>query len=103
MTGPSVAEMFRNSTPEHLAAGMAAWHAWHEKTGSAVTDLGAPVDKSTTVSAGVATSGKTSITGYIFLQAESLDSALALMEDHPHFHTPGSSVQILECVKMPGM
>ena len=103
LTGPSVAEMFRNSTPEQMAAGMAAWQAWQEKTGSAVTDLGAPVDKSTTVSAGVATSGKASITGYTFLEAESLDSAVALMEDHPHFHMPGSSVQILECVKMPGM
>ena len=103
LTGPSVAEMFQNSTPEQMAAGMAAWQAWQEKTGSAVTDLGAPLDKSTTVSEGVATTGKTSITGYTLLEAESLDSAVALMEDHPHFHMPGSSVQILECVKMPGM
>lgn len=103
LTGPSVAEMFKSSTPEQMAAGMAAWHAWHEKSGSAVTDLGAPVDKSTTVAAGVATPGKTSITGYTFLQAESLEGAVALMKDHPHFHMPGSSVQILECIKMPGM
>ena len=103
LTGPSVAEMFQNSTPEQMAAGTAAWQAWHEKSGSAVTDLGAPVDKSATVAAGVATQSKTSITGYTFLQAESLDSAVALMKDHPHFHMPGASVQILECMKMPGM
>jgi hypothetical protein len=103
LTGPSVAEMFRNSTPEQMAAGMAAWRAWQEKAGSAVIDLGAPLDKSTTLAAGVAAAGKTSITGYTFVEAESLDTAITLMEGHPHFHMPGSSVQILECIRMPGM
>jgi hypothetical protein len=103
LTGPSVAEMFRNSTPQQMAAGMAAWRAWQEKAGSAVVDLGAPLDISTTLAAGVATAGKTSITGYTFLKAESLNSAIKLMEDHPHFHMPGSSAQVLECIKMPGM
>jgi hypothetical protein len=103
LTGPSVAEMFRNSTPEQMAAGMAAWQAWQEKSGSAVTELGSPVDKSTTVTAGGATPARTPITGYSFLQADSLDAAVALMKDHPHFRMPGASVQILECIRMPGM
>jgi len=91
----------QNSTPGQMAAGMKAWQTWHEMAGSAVTDLGAPVDKSITLLSGVATPGKTSITGYTFPQAESLDSAVALMKDHPHFHMPGSSVQILECIRSP--
>jgi hypothetical protein len=104
LTGMSVSEMFANSTPEQLAAGMAAWQAWYTKAGQAVVrDLGAPLDHSTTIAGGNAVSGKTTITGYSLLEAPSMDDAVALMKEHPHFHMPGSSVQILECIPMPGM
>jgi len=99
----SVGEMFANSTPEQMAAGMAAWQAWHKATGGAVVDLGAPLDKSTTLTGGSHAAEKTAITGYSILQAESIDEAAALLKGHPHFHMPGSSVQILECVPLPGM
>jgi len=103
LSGMSVAEMMANSTPEQMEAGMALWRAWYQKAGSAVIDLGAPLDKSTMVTGGAGAPSKTSITGYTLLQAASLEEALDLVKDHPHFHAPGSSVQILECVLMPGM
>jgi hypothetical protein len=103
LTGPSVSEMLSKTTAEQLAAGMGAWRAWHEKCGGAIVDLGAPLDHSTTVAGGAGTPGKTSITGYTLLEAGSLDEAVRLMKDHPHFHMPGASVQILECIAMPGM
>ncbi|MGD0362845.1 MAG: hypothetical protein ABSC93_18360 [Bryobacteraceae bacterium] len=103
LSGITVSEMFASSTPEQLKAGMGAWRAWHDKNGGAVVDLGAPLDHSTAVAGSVATPTKTSITGYTFLQAGSMEEAVALMKDHPHFHMPGSSVQILECIPMPGM
>jgi len=103
LSGMSVSEMFSKATPEQLAAGMAAWRAWHEKCGAAVVDLGSPLDKSTTVAEGSGAPAKTTISGYTFLQAGSVEEAVALIKDHPHFHAPGSSVQILECVSMPGM
>jgi len=103
LTGMSVAEMIAKTPPEQMAAGMALWEAWHKKCGNAIVDLGAPLDKSTTVTKESSVPGKSSITGYTLLQAGSLHEAIALMKDHPHFHMPGSSVQILECVAMPGM
>jgi hypothetical protein len=103
LNGMSVAEMMANTPPEQLAAGMAAWQAWHERAGSAVVDLGAPLDKSTAVEGDCGSPAKTSITGYSILEAPSLADAVALMQGHPHFHAPESSVQILECVPMPGM
>ena len=103
LNGPSVSEMFTNTPPEQLAAGMAAWRAWTEKCGAAIVDLGSPLEKSTTVAGGSVTPGKTTITGYSFLQAGSIDEAASLVKDHPHFFAPGSSVEILECVSMPGM
>jgi len=103
LSGPSVSEMFAKTPPEQLAAGMAAWRAWQDKCGSAVVDLGAPLEKSTMLAGGSATPGKTSMTGYAVLQAESVEQASALMKDHPHLRMPGASIEILECVPMPGM
>jgi hypothetical protein len=103
LSGMTVSEMFAKSTPEQMEAGMAAWRAWYEKCGSTVVDLGAPLDKSTTVKPGSSASGKTSITGYSILQAASMEEAVSLIEGHPHFHAPGATVEILECVTMPGM
>jgi hypothetical protein len=103
LSGASVAEMFAKSTPEQIKAGMGAWMAWHQKNAGAITDLGAPLGGSTTVTAGSSAPGKTTITGYSLVQAASMDDAVAMMKDHPHFFGPGSSVQILECVPMPGM
>lgn len=103
LSGVSAAQMFANSTPEQLAAGMALWDNWHKKSGDAVVDLGAPLDKATNVSGGKGTSTPSSICGYSVLQAASLEDAVNLLKDHPHFHAPGSSIEVLECVAMPGM
>ena len=86
-----------------MAEGMAAWKTWYDGTGGAVVDLGAPLDKSTSLTVGSSAPEKTAITGYSILQAESIDEAVALLKGHPHFHMPGSSVQVLECIPMPGM
>ncbi len=86
-----------------MKAGMALWQAWHQRCGSACIDPGAPLDKSTTVTKDSSTPGMTPITGYTILQADSMEKAVALMKDHPHFFMSGSSAQILECVHIPGM
>ena len=103
LNGPSVSEMFANTPPEQLASGMAVWRTWQDKCSSAIVDLGSPLEKSTTVTRGSVTSGQTTITGYGFLQAKSIDEAAGLVKDHPHFFAPGASIEILECVPMPGM
>jgi hypothetical protein len=103
LSGMTVTEMIAKTTPEQMAAGMAVWRAWQEKCGSAIVDPGSPLDKSTSVKSGSGTPEKTSITGYTLLQAGSIEEAMALLRGHPHFYAPGASVQILECVAIPGM
>ena len=100
---PSVAEMFANTPPEQLQAGMAMWTAWMTKCGSAIVDMGAPLNKPTVIPEASSAPTKPSATGYTILQAASMDAAVELMKDHPHFHMPGASVEILECVPIPGM
>jgi hypothetical protein len=103
LDGPSVAEMMAHTPPEQMQAGMALWQAWFAKSGNAVADFGAPLDKSTTVKEGSAARGKTTITGYTVLQAASLEEAIKLLDGHPHFRAPGASMEILECVRIPGV
>ena len=83
--GMSVSAMMASVSPEQMKAGMAAWQAWYEKSGSAVVDMGAPLDKSTLVKTGSSEPHKTRITGYTVLQAGSLEEAIGLVQGHPTF------------------
>ena len=101
--GPSAAEMMANSTPEQRKAGMAVWQVWQEKAGSGIVDIGAPLDHLHTVTANGSSASNSTITGYSFLQAASMEEAVKLLEGHPHFHVPNASIEVLEAVPMPGM
>jgi hypothetical protein len=87
----SAREQMANATPEQAQAGMQAWQAWAESAGSAIVDLGAPLD------------GEGDVTGFSVLQADSRDSLDGLLVDHPHRHTPGASIEVLEFMALPGM
>ena len=41
--------------------------------------------------------------GYSILQGNSRDESDALLEDHPHLHTPGSSIDVFKALLVPGM
>ena len=99
----SVAERMATTPQEQMAAGMAAWQVWYESCKDAVLDLGAPLGNSTTIVGGSVKPEKTSITGFSLIQAESVAAATELMKNHPHFHMPGASVEVLEYVPIPGM
>jgi hypothetical protein len=98
------AEMMTNSTPEQMKAGMDAWGAWMGRVGDSLVDVGAPLGGSRSVDQGSRASGGSHVTGFSVLQADSLDAAAALVENHPHLSTPGgASVEILEYLPVPGM
>lgn len=89
-------------TPEQMAEGMKPWMAWNEKLGDAIVDLGSPNAPGTRLD----TKGNTSasegdIGGYSIVQAENLEGAKALCENHPHLgHHPGCTLDIYECMSM---
>jgi hypothetical protein len=87
----SAREQMANATPEQAQAGMQAWQEWAESAGSAIVDLGAPLD------------GEGDVTGFSILEAGSRVSHDELLADHPHRHTPGASIDVLEFMAMPGM
>jgi hypothetical protein len=96
------AEMMAQVTPQQAQAGMDAWNAWAEKNGDSIVDLGAPLGSSTHLEPNAVSPGSTQATGFSIVQADSLDAAAKMLEDHPHFHTPGGTIDILEFLAMPG-
>ena len=87
----SARDQMANATPEQAQAGMQAWQSWSERAGSAIVDLGAPLD------------GDGDVTGFSILQADSRASLDELLADHPHRHTPGAAIDALEFISIPGM
>ena len=89
------------TTPEQAQAGMEAWMQWAGKAGDAIVDLGSPLSAVATIGSG-SPDGQP-IAGFTILQGDSRDAVTKLLEDHPHFHSPGqSSIQVLEFLPIPG-
>ena len=100
----SAREQMANASPEQMQAGMREWLNWREKTGKAIVDLGAPLASGKHIEAGKVTGGNLTVTGYSIVQANSIDEAVKLFKEHPHFKMPGgASIEVLEFVPMPGM
>ena len=98
----SAREAMANTTEEQMKAGMGAWMAWAAKAGDAVLDLGAPLAPAGQAGQAPGPGGQ-EITGYSIMVAESAQELTALMNEHPHLHVPGNSIEVLEMLSMPGM
>ena len=97
----SAREQMAGATPEQMKAGMDAWMTWAGKAGDAVVDLGTPLGYSTHV--GSAAPLGEDVCGYSILQADSAQDITNILDGHPHLHMPGSSIDVLEQLSMPGM
>lgn len=94
-------EQMANATPEQARAGMDAWMEWANKVGSALIDMGSPLGEGRWI--GAVPKDTNHIAGYSILQADSMEAALKLLEDHPHLHTPGdTAIEVHEFISMPG-
>jgi hypothetical protein len=85
------------------AAGMAAWHAWQAQHAAVLVDAGGPLGKTKRVARDGIADTKNAMSGYVIVEAESHEAAAKLFENHPHFAIlPGESVEIMECMPIPG-
>jgi len=98
----SAAEQMAGATPEQMQAGMDAWMSWSQRAGGAIVDLGTPLGNGRHIADGGAAPSDSDVSGFSILQAESADAALDLLRDHPHLRMPGSSIEVLEAMPMPG-
>src|SRR5262245_24503674 len=85
------------------AAGIEAWMSWGKKNSAAIVDHGTPLGKTKRASSHGIADIKNAMTAYVIVQAESHADAAKLFENHPHFTIfPGDSVEIMECLPLPG-
>lgn len=94
----SAQEQMANASPEDAKAGMDAWMAWAGHAGQAIVDLGAPLGNARRVGDG---SGEP--TGFSILQGDSEDEIVGLLNEHPHLHGAGNSIEVREFMALPGM
>jgi hypothetical protein len=91
-------------SPEKQNEGMSAWGAWMAKNADAIKDGGTPLGKTKRVSRSGISDARNDLVGYVIVEAASLEAAAAMFENHPHFAIfPGEAVEIVECLKIPGM
>jgi hypothetical protein len=89
---------------EREAAGIKAWMEWGKAHQAAIVEQGSPLGKTKRASRNGLSDIKNMMTGYTVVQAESHEAAARLFEKHPHFTVfPGDSVEIMECLPIPGM
>ena len=96
----------RASTLDQMKNGIAEWMVWKEKTekAGASFEFGMPLDAKAHLNPdGTTSESKLNVSGYGVIEAESLETALKLLEDHPHLTAQGASLEILAFVPMPGM
>jgi hypothetical protein len=79
-------------TEERRAEVMAEWGVWYERLGAAIVDGGNPFGPSKHVGADGVGDGPASsppATGYTVISADTLDAAVAQVQDHPHIKHGG--------------
>jgi hypothetical protein len=96
-------EQMMKAPPEQARAGMEAWMTWSQKAGKAIVDGGAPVGNAAKVVSGRATDTQSDVGGFSILQADSREALAALLKEHPHYKTPGGTIEIHEYMQLPGM
>ena len=88
---------------EREQAGFQAWMDWGTKHQAAIVEQGGPLGKTKRAASNGITDVTNSMTGWTVVQAESHEAAAKLFENHPHFAIfPGDSVEIMECLPIPG-
>ena len=88
---------------QRMAAGMKAWGDWMVTHKAALVFEGGPLGKTKRTAATGISDTKNNLTGYTIVRAETQEAAARMFENHPHFAIfPGESVEIIECLPIPG-
>lgn len=96
-------QMGSTMTPEQRQAAMKLWMDWFGRAGDRVVDGGSPLGESRLVEGSVTKPAGDFVGGYTILECASVDEALSLLKDHPHFHSPDAAIEVLECLPMPAV
>ena len=78
------------------AVGLKQWADWEERNAASFPDRGGMVGKTTRVTKAGIAEAVNPFCGYIVVEAETIEAAARLFENHPHFSVfPGDGVDIM--------
>ena len=84
------------------SAGLKRWTEWEARHGASIVDSGGMVGKTRRVTRDGIADAVNPFCGYIVVEAESIEDAARLFENHPHFAVfPGDGVDIMPFVTEP--
>lgn len=93
-----------NVTPEQAQEGMKPWMEWMARVGDRLADAGQPLMGGARIDSSGVRPTNTEISGYSIIRADDLESAKALLRDHPHLGwAPGVAIEVYETMPLPGM
>lgn len=96
-------EGMNDMTPEQQAEGMKPWMDWAERCGEGLVTIGAPIGKSERITNTGTVGSNLELCGYSILQAENVEAAKAMLENHPHLQWKDvCSIEIHEILPLPG-
>ena len=85
------------------AAGIKAWGDWMKQHQANIVETGGPLGKTKRAAAQGVSDTKNNMSGYVVVKAASHEAAAKMFEKHPSFSIfPGDSVEIMECLPIPG-
>jgi len=98
---PEAMAKMKTSSPEDMAKGQAAWMEWFKKTGDHLVEMGEFFTQGTRITKSGSEDSSGKVTGYSIIQADSLDAAKGLLENHPHLEWhDGCSLEVYEPMEM---
>ena len=93
-------DMWQNISAEESEGIMALWMAWFKKHEDAILEGGSPLGNGMNFTKTGRSNPQSQATGYNIMQAADLNSAQAMLSDHPHYMVPGASIDVLEMMSM---
>lgn len=82
--------------------GMAEWGRWVADNSGCIVDHGGPLGRTKAIHSKGIRDATNQLTGYVIVEADTIEAASALFTNHPHFSVfPGDRVEVVECLEMP--
>ena len=103
MARRSAIRQMMKATPEQMQSGMDQWMKWAKRNEKSILELGAPLGKTKRITSAGMSDTRNEITGYSIVQGRSVASVAKIFKGHPHLMMDGTSIDLIECMSIPGM
>ena len=88
---------------ERERTGIQAWKKWVDDHQDSIVEVGSPLGTTLRTSKRGGEKTRNDLTGFTVVHAPTQEAAAKLFENHPHFTVfPGDSIEIMECLPIPG-